>query len=148
GEHRVIDFSLPPARYGAVQGRVLTPDGKSAANARVYIGNVSTPAATADEQGRYRAERLRAVENGAWSVLVKLPGFAPTWNKPIEVKLDKTIDLDLKLQIGGTVTGKVTQSDGRTPVSQAHVFLVQSPHHPTFEYKEALKKRHDDHERF
>jgi len=148
GEHRVIDFSLPPARYGTVQGRVLTPDGKSAANARVYIGNVSTPAATADEQGRYRAERLRAVENGAWSVLVKLPGFAPTWNKPIEVKPDKTIDLDLKLQIGGTVTGKVTQSDGRTPVSQALVFLVQSPHHPTFEYKEALKKGHDDHERF
>lgn len=122
-----------PKETGAITGRV-TLDGKPARDVTVIatlsitdttkivdsiLNKSASLKATTDSDGRYRFEGLTA---GKYN----LAPFAPTLvNTSLESKGDVTVTggsstegIDFSLSLGGVITGKVTDSDGRPVIGE------------------------------
>jgi len=106
-------------------GRVLDPDGRPVAGARVWRRSASDPfpvvdpafdAVTSDGAGRWR---IAALVPGSYQFLASHPDFAQTVSAPISV--NRPADgIDLRLESGGRIAGVVRFEDGR-PVAGAEV---------------------------
>jgi protocatechuate 3,4-dioxygenase beta subunit len=110
----------------AVSGRVLDPGGRGVAGARVWPRSASEPfptidpafdAVTSDEQGRWR---IAALAPGSYQFLAGHPDFAQVASSPVPVGHAPVAGIDLRLENGGQVTGRVLGADGK-PVADAEV---------------------------
>jgi protocatechuate 3,4-dioxygenase beta subunit len=110
----------------AASGRVLDPDGRGVAGARVWPRSASEPfptidpvfdAVTSDQQGNWR---IAALAPGSYQFLAGHPDFAQAVSPPVPVGRTPAVGIQLRLERGGQVTGQVRGPDGR-PVADAEV---------------------------
>ena len=126
GQEKTVNVKLKPTQYGSVTGRVLLPDGQPAVGAEVRAYSTSTWVRT-DDQGRYRIDRVPA---GTRSVGARRAGFALTMIKRVKVQSGQDSSADLRMRVGGEITGRVTAADGKTPVDDALVCLTPAAYPP------------------
>lgn len=118
---------------GAVEGKVLGPDGAPTAGALVTVGPepparragedrrpVSAPQATArtDRSGAFRIEGVATGDAPVW---VLAPGHSP-WKGSVSVRAGDVARLDVRLPWGPRVTGVVRDAGG-SAVAQAQVVV-------------------------
>jgi outer membrane receptor protein involved in Fe transport len=84
-------------RRATLQGRVLDPDGRAVANARValFSGLASIEQRTSDSEGHYSFEGL---PSGTYVLIATVPGFSDR-SAEVEMQDGKSVDLDLHLKI-------------------------------------------------
>jgi len=94
---------------GAIQGRIVDQQGLSVPGATVTAtGPQGTRTATTDSEGRFN---LPFLTPGVYSVRAQLQGFKSIEQRNIDVRLAQTVDLPLKMEVGGvTETVQVTAS--------------------------------------
>ena len=124
-----------PPRVGAVAGRVVTPDRRVLAGARVHAWRGATSTvpgllapkkldltAVADEAGQFTLADVPAIDD----LLLRLDGdFAPAELGPFSVSVGETSDLgDLVVQPGMELVGEVRDESG-TGVAGARIGLLQ-----------------------
>ena len=125
GETKQIVPDLKAAPGANLKGRVVAPDGKPVAGARINI-NVgekqgSYAETVTDKDGTYSLQSLLA---GNAIIKVKSPdlALAPTSLKGVVVVAGQTATApDIKLGAGVLLTGKVTDRDSKAPVTGARV---------------------------
>lgn len=107
---------------GVISGRVTrTEDGKPVKGARLWFNEQDPPVqATSGPDGRYR---LSPVRPGKWSVACEAKGSVLA-GRAAEVKeQQETKGIDLALERGGFVVGKVLMPDGKPAAILACVWL-------------------------
>jgi RNA polymerase sigma-70 factor (ECF subfamily) len=114
---------------GVLRGRVLDPDGKPIASARIVIGGFQGRATTAtrsDDDGRFEMPGTPAF----WgqSVTVSAAGFVPA-NLSMPPDVGGGARLVVRLERAGVVTGLVLDATTRTPIVGASVVIVGSEFH-------------------
>jgi outer membrane receptor protein involved in Fe transport len=84
-------------KRATLQGRVLDPDGRPVANARVslFSGLVSIGQRTSDSEAHYSFEGL---PTGTYVLIATVPGFSDR-SAEVEMQDGKSVDLDLHLKI-------------------------------------------------
>ncbi|WP_165248722.1 M56 family metallopeptidase [Paludisphaera soli] len=102
-------------REGAtVTGRVVGPDGKPAAGAKVTLGGdrfrSNPPESTTDAEGRFS---LKPCEPGAGWVFVEAPGFAPAMADVLVRAEGETPPATLTLEPGSTLRVRVVDREGK-----------------------------------
>lgn len=120
---RVSSHVLTMVRAGLVSGSVTNQTGQSLYGARVMTGEVFTddsPRDWTDYEGVYA---IHGVPPGRVMLTVHLSGYAPEL-KTVQVTEGKTARLDIKLNKGVTVSGRVCNQDGE-PVVGAFVDATQ-----------------------
>jgi protocatechuate 3,4-dioxygenase beta subunit len=126
GRTATVKISLPLA--AGVTGLVTAPDGKPVAECKVMIGKTTRGArighgqATTDSRGVYRLGGLPA---GQWSVTVAPPrnsSYQGTASREENFSAGKVVTMNLKLQRGHPLTGRVVDDSGQ-PVAGAEVIL-------------------------
>jgi len=124
-----------PVPVPALSGRVtdvLTGQGIAGARVELVPGD---EAATTDADGRYALFDLPA---GEYRVRASAPGYAREYwdnvapSEPaawVNVSPDAPVaGVDFDLSEGGSISGRITQNDGVTPIAQAWVFVRPSQH--------------------
>jgi AcrR family transcriptional regulator len=110
----------------AASGRVVDPEGRGVAGARVWPRSASEPfptmdpafdAVTSDQQGHWR---IPALAPGSYQFLAGHPDFAQVTSPPVPIGRAPVDGIDLRLEGGGQVTGSVRGPDGK-PVADAEV---------------------------
>ena len=111
-----------------VSGRVLTPDDKPAANAKLYVWNDTIknfndmkPAATSDADGRFRFKLPPDTPSEGVKLVAEANGFAPDWLDLSALAKDSEATLRL-VKDDVPVTGRVLDLEGK-PVSGVTVEL-------------------------
>jgi RNA polymerase sigma factor (sigma-70 family) len=123
----------PQATVVAIRGRVLDPDGKPVAGARVYVLRrlkehrpgesdvVIAQRGTTDAEGRFRLELPRKeLETQPLPLLAAADGFGLAW---VEWTADKPDNLTLRLVKDVPVRGRIVTTEGK-PVSGATVSIL------------------------
>jgi hypothetical protein len=129
--------TVPPGP-ASISGRVvIAADGAPLGGAIVEAYDAVEhfmPAATAmtDMQGRYS---LGAIPDGDYYVLAYAPGFArEIWDQAVVVQEAEVVSyggqpvtgIDFALAEGGSISGRVTQADGMTPLPGIEVSVTQA----------------------
>lgn len=115
---RVLDAAGEPVEGAEVSARVKQAPG----NFRIELGGPPPPRALSDEDGRYR---ISALDPGsAWELSADAADYAPAKRavSGLEPRAALT-GVDLKLERGGTVRGRVVDAEG-VPLSVAEVELA------------------------
>ncbi|MFL5338951.1 MAG: sigma-70 family RNA polymerase sigma factor [Gemmataceae bacterium] len=107
----------PPPETKTYVGRVVGPDGKPAAGARLFIPKSATERvdvveiAISDDAGRFRFEAARpaSVPPTRWVIAARAPGFAGDW---AELR-DGQSEISLKLVADVPVEGRLLDLEGR-----------------------------------
>ena len=94
---------------GGIRGRVVDPQGLAVPGVTVTAnGPQGAKATTADGEGRFTIPFLTP---GVYSVRAELSGFKAVEQRDVNVRLGQSVDLALKLEVGGvTETVQVTAS--------------------------------------
>jgi protocatechuate 3,4-dioxygenase beta subunit len=106
GEQKTVDLVVPVAR--PLRGRVLLPDGRPAAGARV-TANVSgrsssrQPADTCDDKGAFSIDDLEPASR--YDVLAELPGYADARAEKVSAKAPLVLRLTPESSLAGVVVG-------------------------------------------
>ncbi len=112
---------VPPEPDGTIAGRVTDPDGAAIARADVKIlsGRRTYNQARADDDGRFRVEKVRP---GRYKLVARASGFVDGGPPgTFDVAPAQTVTgLDVVLKPSGLVTGRVLDPDG-APVARAYV---------------------------
>ena len=119
-----------------LSGRVLEADtGAPIAGAQVVAfpseprhSMQAPPTATTDANGRYQFDTL---SSGRYHITVHKPGFAPLDRPQLEVEVKegaRHADVDVRLQKGAVITGRVLDESGE-PVVSANVMILRRPRH-------------------
>jgi RNA polymerase sigma factor (sigma-70 family) len=110
----------------AASGRVVDPEGHAVAGARVWPRSASEPfptidpafdAVTSDRQGNWR---IAALDPGSYQFLAGHPDFAQAVSPPVSLGRAQVLGIELRLEGGGQVTGRVRGLDGK-PMPDAEV---------------------------
>lgn len=117
------------AMLGAnLRGRVVAPDGKPAANARINVNvgekQSSYASTTTAQDGTYS---LQSLPTGDAVIKVSSPdaAWSPTSIKGVAVAAGQTATApDIKLSAGVLLSGKVTDKDSKAPVEGASVMAT------------------------
>ncbi len=121
---------VPEARVGRLHVRVTKGEGQPVAGAavnvypgglrqrirwldldRTYDDPMPAHSATTDVRGEARFDALRV---GGWVVVATSPGFAPSGVSLPRFSADGELTIDLRLEPGGRVAGRVFDAEGRT----------------------------------
>jgi uncharacterized protein (DUF2141 family) len=140
GDTGDINFTLEPG--GTISGHVYeSTDGPPVAGARIQVIDydsilsywVQVSWAQTDDYGYYEASGL---PTGKYGVRVEAAGFANEWYNgtyyreeatPVEVTAPGSIgSIDFNLEPGGSISGHVYESDGKTPISNFHVNTTET----------------------
>ena len=102
-------LTLAQETTGTIQGRIVDQQGLAVPGATVTAtGPQGTKTATTDSEGRFN---LPFLTPGVYSVRAQLQGFKSIEQQNIDVRLAQTVDLPLKMEVGGvTETIQVTAS--------------------------------------
>ncbi len=114
-----LDIGSGDVRMSSSARVTTRPDGSPALEA---VAGGETLEAVADDDGRFRLERLGA---GAWELVATADGHVP--GEPLALTLaagEHVEDLELVAPAGGAVVGVVTESDG-APVRGARVQVAR-----------------------
>jgi hypothetical protein len=93
--------SAQSATSGAVSGTVLDPSGALVSGASVDLTNKDTNAvqsALTNASGQYT---FTGVRPGGYKITVKMAGFRTSSVPDVTVEVNKAVELDLKLEVGG-----------------------------------------------
>ncbi|HKX32474.1 MAG TPA: carboxypeptidase-like regulatory domain-containing protein [Blastocatellia bacterium] len=114
GRQSPAESAPQPNREGAITGRVVGPDGRPIAEARVLAIRVnvksgSWQSAVVADDGSFK---LTPLSSGTYALLAAAPGYVPA-----EISIEKTIhyvgeNVTLGLVKGGVITGRVTDETG------------------------------------
>jgi RNA polymerase sigma factor (sigma-70 family) len=123
-----------------VRGRVLDPDGKPVAGARLMVFGLDnakpTPQPSAGADGRFAFELPPPHGYGARKILAAAPGFGLDW---IEVGGQPLTDATLRLTADLSIRGKVIDLQGQ-PIVGARVAVYDVHTGPPGAFDEMLKK--------
>lgn len=115
---------------GTITGRVVGPTGKPASNICVIALNAQAQAAAFSQTGRSGRYRLTGLSTGRWSLVFspcsQRSGLASV-NRPgtIRVTAPHTVTgVNIRLPLGGSVSGHVTSQAGGTPLDGVCVLLL------------------------
>ncbi|MBA2540032.1 MAG: sigma-70 family RNA polymerase sigma factor [Deltaproteobacteria bacterium] len=127
-------ISIVLERGAGISGRVVDPDGKPVAEARVVATSASEPFPVVDPRrdgvlssadGTFAIPTVAA---GTWRLTASHPQHGPATSAPITVDGARAqTNVELKLEAGGTVKGKVVDTNGK-PVASAEVRVVVRGH--------------------
>jgi RNA polymerase sigma factor (sigma-70 family) len=126
-----------PADKVEISGRVLDPDGKPAAGAKLFVPHLTTPrprpdkdvvmkkVGEADAEGRFRLALERTKPQGKDYLIARADGFGVDW---VEVGGGQRMDdVSLRLVKDVPITGRVVDTEGRpvagVSVSVAWIFV-------------------------
>lgn len=117
-------LSLAQQVTGAITGLVTDPSGASIANAAVVATDLARhtvwPTRTNNE-GFYNLPRLPV---GSYDIRVQVTGFQTTVHPPVQLELNQTARVDLRLSLGA-VTDTVTVNDS-APLMQTETTMVNT----------------------
>lgn len=126
--------SIVLERGAGISGKVVDPDGKPVADARVVATSASEPFPVVDPRrdgvltGADGVFAIPAVASGTWRLTASHEGHGPATSAPITVDgVRARTNVELKLEAGGTVKGKVVDTNGK-PVASAEVRVVVRGH--------------------
>ncbi|HEX8139111.1 MAG TPA: TonB-dependent receptor [Pyrinomonadaceae bacterium] len=109
--------ALAQSDRGSITGTVTDPTGAVVANAKVTVTNLNTNEVrdtTTSDQGSFTIPQLKA---DPYNVTVEAPGFKSATVENVQVGVQVTRTVDVKLEIG-VVTDVVTVSSDSAPVIQ------------------------------
>jgi hypothetical protein len=88
-------------QYGAIQGKVTTPEGEPLPGAEVTISSLrligGPQSAVTDGEGKYR---FVALPPGTYTAETKLPGFNPQKRGDLRLIVGATLTVDFRLEVG------------------------------------------------
>lgn len=123
-------ISIVLERGAGIAGRVVDAEGKPVAEARVVAISASEPFPVVDARrdgvltGADGGFQIPAVAAGTWRLTASHTRYGPTTSSPITVDGTRAqTGIELVLEPGGTVEGKVVDTDGK-PVASAEVRVV------------------------
>ena len=120
-----VDLVVPDA--AGIAGSIRTATGEPLGEAAVTASRIEagrgaraglSVAATSDETGRYAFEGLEA---GRWRLDVRLRGYAPTVKAPIDLCEAEKKEVNLRLDRGRQLRGRVIDAETEKPVAGASV---------------------------
>ena len=104
---------------GTIQGRLSDPQGLAVPGATVTVtGPQGTKTTTSDANGRFSIPFLTP---GVYAVRSELQGFKAAEQKDILVRLGQTVDLPLKMQVGGRRHFQHARPQGRHFTRRGHI---------------------------
>ena len=127
-----VSFSSFNGGLGGIWGSVTkASDGTSVVGAQIKISQLNTLKAnlTSDVNGRFSVANLSP---GAYDVQVSASGCGTSSTAGVVVLPLANTSLNVSLTSPGTITGKVTQADGVTPISGATVQAIVGVSSPAF----------------
>jgi hypothetical protein len=116
--------------YMSISGTVTDVDsGKGIAGTQIYVVRDSqtdkkTYAALSDVNGSFIARMLAA---GIYKVYIVPPNYSYADVDPIQIAVEKgknITELSIRLNHAGSISGKVMQSDGKTPIKGARIMVI------------------------
>ncbi len=123
-------ISIVLERGAGIAGRVVDPDGKPVAEARVVATSASEPFPVVDPRrdgvltGADGTFSIPSVAPGTWRLTASHEGHGPATSTPITVDgVRAQTNVELRLEAGGSVKGKVVDTNGK-PVASAEVRVV------------------------
>lgn len=125
----LIPSPFPTPATGSISGRVMRQDGKTPISEAGIIANGTISAnlktILTQKDGTYLLDKLTP---DTYQVDVILPGYEDGRRTGIVVSANQRLSgIDFNLRSESTISGKVTQADGKTPIADASVF-ASGPH--------------------
>ena len=127
-------ISIVLERGASIAGRVLDPEGKPVAEARVVATSASEPFPVVDPRrdgvltGADGTFQIPAVSAGTWRLTASHAAHGPATSAPITVDGARAkTNVELKLEAGASIKGKVVDTNGK-PVESAEVRVVARGH--------------------
>jgi YD repeat-containing protein len=96
----------------------------SGASIQLLLNGVSQGSTSTATDGSYSVPDLTP---GPYDVRVTKSGFSPELRTDVPVVVAQTTTLNLSLSVPGSIAGRITQSDGTTPLAGAAVTVFDGP---------------------
>ena len=112
---------------GSIDGTVTRTTGGTAlsgATVQAVLTGIVKGSATSAANGTYS---IPSLDPGTYDVRVTASGFSSELRQGIAVTSSMTTTVDVSMSAPGGVSGKVTQSDGTTPIAGAAVTVYSGP---------------------
>lgn len=120
-----LPFSvLVPGTMSGTVTRFTAGTGMSGATVQAVLSGVVKSSATTAANGTYT---ISSLEPGTYDVRVSATGFSTELRQGIVVTSSATTTVNAAMYVPGAVSGKVTQSDGITPIAGAAVAVFSGP---------------------